>query len=149
MKRLLLTSFAMTLALASFAPLVEARSPHSDAHQNSARVQGATHHFEYFVQKNALSELLIQIPDQIKISRGIEIQDQTGKMLDAKVSIDGKQALITFNQPIPPNTTISVKMRGILTPGYARTWQYKLYGKFAGINQEIPLGLARIQTYDH
>lgn len=147
MKKLLLTSFAMTIALASYAPLIEARSPHSDAHQPSARVQGAIHHFEYLVQKNALSELLIQIPDQLKISRGIEIQDQTGKMLDAKVSIDGKQALITFDQPVPANTTISVKMKGILTPGYPRTWQYKLYGKFAGINQEIPLGLARIQTY--
>ncbi|PSF31260.1 hypothetical protein C7H19_23025 [Aphanothece hegewaldii CCALA 016] len=105
MKKLFLTSLAMTLALASFAPLVQARSPHSDAHQPSASVQGATHHFEYFVQKNSLSELLIQIPDQLKISRGIDIQDQTGKTLDAKVSIDGEQALIVFEQPVPPNGT--------------------------------------------
>lgn len=147
MRKLLFTGLAITLAQTSFAPFVEARSPHSAAHQNSARVQGATHHFEYLVQKNALSELLIQIPEHLKISRGIDIQDQTGKTLNAKVSIDGKQALIAFDQPVPPNTTVSVRMRGILTPGYARTWQYKLYGKFVGINQEIPLGLARIQTY--
>jgi hypothetical protein len=147
MKKLFLTSLAMTLALASFAPFVKASSPYSDAHQNSARVQGATHHFEYLVQKNSLSELLLQIPEQLKISRGIDIQDQTGKTLNAKVSINGKQAVIAFAQPVPPDTTISVKMRGILTPGYARTWQYKLYGKFVGIEPEIPLGLARIQTY--
>jgi hypothetical protein len=42
-------------------------------------------------------------------------------------------------------------MRGVNTQvyesGYGATWQYQVYAKKVGFTQEIPLGLAQIQTY--
>lgn len=44
-----------------------------------------------------------------------------------------------------------VLMRGVNTQvyesGYGATWQYPVYAKKVGFTQEIPLGLAQIQTY--
>ncbi|MCW5318563.1 hypothetical protein GTQ43_34135 [Nostoc sp. KVJ3] len=44
-----------------------------------------------------------------------------------------------------------ILMRGVNTPMYepgsGETWQYQVYAKKVGFTQEIPLGLALVQTY--
>ncbi len=146
MKKFIYLSTILALASVLFAPMTRASDVHSGAHPNNARIQNATHHFEYSVRDNALSELIVQLPDKISI-KGIDVTNSLGEPLDARVSINDTMATIVFSEPVPPHTTISVSLRGVRTPGHAKIWQYHLFGKLIGIDQAIPLGFARIQTY--
>ncbi|PSB30013.1 hypothetical protein C7B69_08940 [filamentous cyanobacterium Phorm 46] len=148
---------AFTLVLASNAPatiaggaMQNANIPHlvgSAATPNKARFQGATHHFEVHVQGRALSEIAIAIPDNLSIRGGIEVKNQSNQKIDTQVSVNSKKATVVFAQPVAADTTISIYMRGIHTPGYSRNWGYAISGKMVGINAEIPLGRVGIQTY--
>ena len=156
MKKLIYAA-AFTVMLASNAPatiaggaMQNANIPHlihSGAHPNKARFQGATHHFEVHVQGKALSALTIDLPDDVKMRSGIEITNQSGQKIESQVSVNNRKVTVVFSQPVSPDTTISIDMRGIYTPGYSRNWMYAISGKMVGINAEIPLGTVLIQTY--
>ena len=120
---------------------------HSGAHPNKARFQGATHHFEVHVQGKALSVLTINLPEDIKMRGGIEVTNQSGQKIESQVSVNNRKVTVVFSQPVSPDTTISIDLRGIYTPGYSRNWMYAIAGKMVGINAEIPLGTVLIQTY--
>lgn len=149
MKNLVGISAIFTLTLASFAPVAFAShyQNQSDAHPSEGKFQGATHHLYYQAMQNPLTAMTIQLPEGIQID-GVEIEDQSGKPLTAKVKINEEKVTLIFDQKLPAQTKLSIKLQGVNTPGYGNTWQYKLFGKFEGIEQEIPLGTARLQTYD-
>ena len=156
MKKLIYAT-AFTLFLASNVPatiaggaMQNANIPHlvgSAATPNKARFQGATHHFEVHVQGKALSALTINLPEDVKMRGSIEIKSQSGKKIESQASVNNQKATVVFAQPVSPDTTISIDMRGIKTPGYSRNWIYPISGKMVGINAEIPLGTVLIQTY--
>ncbi|MBA3922053.1 MAG: hypothetical protein H0X31_10290 [Nostocaceae cyanobacterium] len=122
------------------------RIVHSGAHLTQARFPGSTHHFNVLVQGPALSELAIDLPEDVSIERGIAVTDQLGQKIPVTVSINSRKATIVFSQPVPAHTVVSIEMNGTTTVGLSRIWLYPIYGKMVGINAEIPLGLARIQT---
>ncbi len=156
MKKLIYAA-VFTFVLASNAPatvaggaMQNANIPHlihSGAHPNKARFQGATHHFEVHVQGKALSALVIDLPDDVKMRSGIEITNQSGQKIESQVSVNNRKATVVFSQPVSPDTTISIDLLGIRTPSYSRNWMYTISGKMVGINAEIPLGTVLIQTY--
>ncbi len=156
MKKLIYAA-AFTVILASNAPatiaggaMQNANIPHlvgSAATPNKARFQGATHHFEVHVQGRALSEIAIAIPDNLSIRGGIEVKNQSNQKIKTQVSVNNQKATVVFAQPVAPDTTISIQMRGIHTPRYSRNWGYVISGKMVGINAEIPLSRVGIQTY--
>ncbi|MBD2613939.1 DUF2808 domain-containing protein [Nostoc punctiforme FACHB-252] len=161
MKKLIyLTAF--TLAVTSFSvPAVWASGKPGDfrashllrgaAIPNTTYATDATHKFEVHVQGKPLAELAINLPDGVRIDKGIEVKNQSGEEISTTVSINGQKATVAFSQPIAPETKLSVLMRGVNTQayesGYGATWQYQVYAKKVGLTQEIPLGLAQIQTY--
>ncbi len=127
-----------------------ANVPHlvgSAATPNRAGFQGATHRFDVHVQGRALSEIAIALPDDLRISGGIEVKNQSHQKIETQVSVNNQKATVVFAQPVAPNTTISIYMRGINTPGYSHNWGYAISGKMVGINAEVPLGRVGIQTY--
>jgi hypothetical protein len=118
---------------------------------NTTYATDATHKFEVHVQGKPLEALTINLPEGLKIDRGIEVNNQSGQKIPTTLSINGQKATVAFSQPIDPETKLSILMRGVNTqtyePGYGATWQYQVYAKKVGFTQEIPLGLAQIQTY--
>ena len=120
---------------------------HSGAHPNNARFQAATHHFEVHVQGRALSALTIDLPEDVKMRSGIDVTNQSGQKIESQVSVNNRKATVVFSQPVSSDTTISIDMRGIHTPGYSHNWRYAIAGKMVGINADIPLGTVLIQTY--
>jgi hypothetical protein len=119
---------------------------HSSAHPiNARRFQDVSHHFEIHVQKPALRALSIDIPEGIEIGRGIEVKDGSGQKIEAKVAIDKSKATIAFSQSIPPETKLSINMKGINTLRGSTGWDYMIYGSLEGIDREIPLGTVQIQ----
>lgn len=159
MKKLMYVSAALTLAIVSSVPAAWAAGrshefygvgPHifnSAANPNYARIQGATHYFQVHVEGRPLLELSIDLPEEVDVTKGIEVTNESGQKVDAQASVNDGKATIAFSQPVQPDTTLSINLRGVNTPGYSRHWIYQVYGRMVGLNATIPLGPARISTY--
>ncbi len=157
MKKLIYAGAAFILTIASSISAAQATGRPGDAkfshlvdsaaYPRSATFQGATHQFEVHVQGYPLSELSINLPEDIDINDGIEVKNQSGQKIPATVSIKDGNARVVFSQPVPPETTLKVAMQGVNTPGYGNTWQYMVFTKNVGLSGEIPIGMARILTY--
>ncbi len=159
--RSLIYAVAFTLAFTSSVDAVFASGKPGDfsasnliksaATPNHTCATNATHKFEVHVQGKLLAGLTINLPEGVKIDRGIEVKNQSGQKIPTTVSINEQKATVAFSQPIDPQTKLSILMRGINTPMYepgsGKTWQYQVYAKKVGFTQEIPLGLALVQTY--
>ncbi|MCU0533031.1 MAG: DUF2808 domain-containing protein [Hydrococcus sp. Prado102] len=156
MKKLILTAaFALPIISLSFATNASeissnliASNIHSGAHPSSSFVRDAVHHFEIDVPKSGLSSLSIELPENISVRDEIEVKNQDGEKINAKVSMNDRKATIAFSQPVPAQTKLLIDLNGVKTPGYANTWNYRIYGTMVGIDREIPLGTRRVQTYD-
>lgn len=85
----------------------------------------------------------------MSIPKEIEVKNQSGQKINAKVSINNRTATIAFAQAVPLETTLLINMRGVKTPGYSKTWIYQVYGKMVGLTSEIALGPAWVRTYYH
>lgn len=158
MKRLIYAT-TLTLALTSLVPAAYAdvgpreyqkatHFVHSGAHPTNARAANATHHFELHVADQPLSQLSIDLPNGLRISQGIEVTDQSGKKIDATVSIKDQKATIAFAQPVSPGTLLSIEMKGVRTHDLlGRNWLYQVYARNVGLTADFPLGPAQITTY--
>lgn len=73
---------------------------------------------------------------------------EAGKPVNAASLFDGKEITIAFTQPVAAGTVLEIDLNGVRTSDLlGRTWQFPIYGRSVGSNQEISLGTARIQTY--
>jgi hypothetical protein len=156
LKRLIYATVS-TLAFLASVPAIQAEdvasSPratqviHSSAVPNNAGAPRATYHFELRVGGGSLSQITIDMPDEIAIGE-IEVKSQSGQKIDATTSTNNKVATLTFAQPIAVGTTMDVYLRDVSTRWrYPKTWFFPISGSVGGVN--IPFGLARIQTYGH
>jgi hypothetical protein len=159
MKTLIYAAAAILASIASIPTSQAAGAPsdakvsyiiYSTAYPKNARVQNATYHIGVEVAGYSLSQLSIEIPELVKTRRGIAITDQFGKEVDAIVSFKGRLATIAFAQPVSPGTTLELDMKGVNTLGtgrLGRTWLFPISSRYVGLNADIPLGTARIQSY--
>ncbi|MDZ8052403.1 MAG: DUF2808 domain-containing protein [Aulosira sp. ZfuCHP01] len=156
----LIYAVAFTLSIVASVPTAWAKNPNdakfshlgnSVAFPNTANTPNATHKFDVHVQGKALSELSIDLPKGVNINKEIEVQNKLGQKLPTTISINDRKATVTFQEPVAPGTSISIRMKGVNTPdyepGYQQTWNYPVSVKKVDMKTEIPLGLARIQTY--
>ncbi len=156
MKKLIYAA-TFTLAIASSFPalaggiLRDAKAPHlvhSGAHPNNARISQATHHFDVHVQGSDLEQLFVDVPKEVNVRNRITVTDQANKKVDATISINDNRIAIAFTQPVPTGTTLLVSMKGVRTSSLrGHTWLYPVYSRSVGINADVPIGIARIQTY--
>lgn len=120
---------------------------HSGAHPNNKQYLFATHHFEVHVEGQQLEQLEINIPKGITVKNGVMVKDKSGNEVDAEVTVNKQQLIVTFVRPVSPETILSVDMKGIKTFGDTRIWLYPVSSKSVGLNAYIPLGLVKIHTY--
>lgn len=148
MNKKFLTGLLSVAMFTSFSPNILATNFSSVAYPSNYRVQNATHRFPYHIVGNfSLESLTIKLPQGLTIS-DVDIEDNNGNKISSKTDISNVQAVVNLGQKIEPNTKIYINLRGVKTDDKPNTWQYKLSGKFVGIDQEIPLGLAQVKTYD-
>jgi hypothetical protein len=123
----------------------------SGAYPNSIHVFRATHFFEICVMGQSLTQLLIEIPDDVHFSNKIIVTYSLFESIFDPVgftsAITSTYAMIWFSQPIPPGAILSVSFQGVRSADRSgRTWAYPIYGR----NDAIPfvfLGIARIQRW--
>jgi len=156
MKKLIYTA-TLTLTLASLIPAAYATEIgktthliHSNAHTLNSRIPNATHHFELYIAGKSLSELAIDLPEGISVTGGIKVTDQSGRKLETTVALEDKTAKVAFAQPVASGTILSIEINGVnISSMYrGRTFHYPIRAKINGFTVDIPIGTARIQTYD-
>jgi len=134
------------------APFFKANAiTHSAAYPNRVKVTNATYHIGIQVGSSPLSEIRIVVPEdapgKIRIGQ-IAVTDETRQPLSANRAFNGKEVTIAFAQPVAAGTMLEIDLNGVRTSDLlGRTWQFPIYGKSVGSNQEIPIGTARVQTY--
>ncbi len=151
MKKLIYTA-ALILASVAFVPAAKADGRFSQAgvnHLNSAvanttnaHVLSTTYRFEVHVLRPSLSDLSIDLPNQISASR-VEVYDQTGRKLDTTTSIVDKKVAIAFSQPVTSGTVLNVKLLNV-----SSRWGQGAIWLFPSSSEGRPIEIARIHTYD-
>lgn len=147
----ILSTATISAALAQIPASKASTIVHSAAYPNRVKVTSATYHIGIQIGSLSLSKLRVKIPEpspaRIRIGQ-VAVTDADGKTINAKSSFDGKAVTIVFALPVASETMLEVDLNGVKTSDLlGRTWQFSIYGQPDGTNQEIPLGTARIQTY--
>ncbi len=124
---------------------------HSAAYPNRVKVTRAIYHIGVQVGAIPLSEVRVKVPEnapaQIRFGQAT-VTDATGKTLNTSTSLSEKEVAIAFAPSIAAGETIEIDLNNVRTSDLiGRTWLFPIYGKTIGSAQEIPLGTARIQTY--
>ncbi len=94
-----------------------------------------------------LKDLLIKLPQQQMGRFGsITIIDQSGKQQQAQIQTKGGQALITFAQPVQPNSNLRIRWNGVNQQLFmGDTLNYSVSAGQIGLRERIMIGSARIQ----
>lgn len=95
----------------------------------------------------ALEDVMVSIPSQMRKFSRIQVTDGSGKEIAAKVTVNQKQAAIAFDRPVESGQLVQINIVGAETA--QEEGEILLYGvtaKRAGLQEEIPVGTARIQV---
>jgi hypothetical protein len=161
MKRTLIYAAAVTLMLAVSVPSTYAHPtteslnfPHvislNEFPQGIRhwRILRHTLRLEIPQQCKALSQLTIEAPSHITVRDNIDISDQSGKKINANVSINDKKVILAFALPVAPGTILTINMNKVkkstVTTGDKL---YRIFAKLEGNNAELPIGVAQLRNY--
>lgn len=98
-------------------------------------------------RSNAVSKIIIEAPDNIKLDDNIDISNQSGEKINAEIAIDEKIATLTFSEPVAPGTKLTIEMNKVRKRGATRgEMLYKVFANFVGSNQAVPVGIARLRV---
>ncbi|MGI8499557.1 MAG: DUF2808 domain-containing protein [Hassallia sp.] len=117
-----------------------------------SRWQIVRHTFRIHVPKNskALTELIINIPDNITLSndiKNIDVVDEKEQRINTNVSVNGRTILLAFSEAVAPNTKFYIDLKNVKKPTISRNSIYHLSVKIVGSDAEIPIGVAQFHTY--
>ncbi|GBE93751.1 DUF2808 domain-containing protein [Fischerella thermalis CCMEE 5330] len=95
----------------------------------------------------AISQLIIEAPANIVLRENIDVSEESGKKIAAKVSIQGKKATLEFAESVASGTTIIVEMNNVKKTAVTTGDKfYKISTIFAGTNAELPIGVAQLRV---
>lgn len=147
----LLLTTSIAIARAAGVPK-DAKVPHlttTAAIPRNPRVPFAKYRFGLHVSGYPLSQLTIGIPERVRVSGSITVTDQSGQDIESSTAFEGNTAIVTFAQPVAPDTTLKVTLNGVRTSTLSsQTWLFPVAGRGVEMTADIPLGIARIATYD-
>ncbi|BAZ47039.1 hypothetical protein NIES4102_40850 (plasmid) [Chondrocystis sp. NIES-4102] len=146
-----------SLFLASITPIALAEDSHDNdetshiisalAYPRRKRALDATHRFEVHVKGQPISALSVELPERISIEDGIEVTDDSDQKVTAKVAINDQKATLTFAQPIAPDTTLKIKMKGVdASRLIQKIVLYRVNITMVDMSEEISIGVAEIRT---
>ncbi len=98
-------------------------------------------------QSNAVSKIVIEVPDNIALEDNIDVSNQSGEKINAEIATNDKKATLTFSEPVAPGTKLTIEMNKVrklrATTG---EMLYKVFANFVDSNQAIPIGIARLRV---
>ena len=156
--RTLIYGGVFALSAAVLVPAVHASTrtgaenfPHIDSSvqlpETKARIVRHTFRLHIPQGSRAISQLKISVPAGLTVRDDISISDDSGQKIDTKVSVNSNQVILTFSQPVSAETTIKIALNKVITSGVSSAWMYQVAAKSVGDDADIPLGMARVRSY--
>ncbi|MEH2084959.1 MAG: DUF2808 domain-containing protein [Nostoc sp.] len=100
-------------------------------------------------KSKAISQLIIEAPANIVLRESIDVFEQSGKKIAAKVSLQSKKATLEFAELATPGTAIVVEMKNVKKTAVTTGNKfYKISAIFADMNVELPIGVAQLRVID-
>ena len=158
MMRTLIYAASVTLAIATFnataygsRPTTAGNFPHIVSTvqfpETKARNVRHTIRLEIPAGSSAISQLQFSVPPGLTVKNDITVRDRSGKKLDANTSVSDNIVTINFPQTVQPGTRLNINMNRVVISGISSGWLYLIDAKFVGNNAGIPIGVARVRTY--
>ncbi len=146
-------AIALTLALTTAIPPAQSHEAgvthlhNSAALPNNAIAAFATYRVRLHVETKPLTQLSINLPEDLRVTEAVEITNQAGQRVDARVTVENGAFTIAFTQPVSPETLLQIDLNGVRTSDLVgRTWLLPIAMRNTNGTANIPLGFARIQT---
>lgn len=158
MKKTLICAVAFSIVAAASIPAAYAsprmdgeRFPHIDTSMQfpQGKMRNFRHTLRLYIPKesSALSQLIIDVPVGLALSNDITVADQSGRKIDANVSVNDNKVIVAFPQTVAPETQLNIHMNRVRRLGVSNAWLYHVAAKLVGNEADIPLGVAQFRVY--
>jgi hypothetical protein len=74
------------------------------------------------------------------------VVDTQGKKISTNISVNGKIIVLTFPNPVAPNTKLEIDINNVKRPIGGNGPVYQLSAKFVGSAAVLPVGFARFRV---
>ncbi|MEW6499151.1 MAG: DUF2808 domain-containing protein [Cyanobacteriota bacterium] len=95
---------------------------------------------------NPVTQIIIAAPPTIAVSNDIEVLEHKGRKISINVSVNGKNIILDFPEPVAPGSRIDINFNKVKQPILDSTSLYRLSAKVVGSDTEIPIGVAEFHT---
>ncbi|MBD2080179.1 hypothetical protein [Leptolyngbya sp. FACHB-17] len=106
-----------------------------------------SHIIQVMVVGMSVEDLMVSIPPQMEKFSQIQVTDETGKEVAAKITSNKEQVAIVFDKPVESGRLLQINIIGTQTDlEEGRILLYRVTAKRTGLQGDIPVGTARIQV---
>lgn len=95
---------------------------------------------------NAVTQIIIATPPTVAVSNDIEVLKHKGRKISINVSVNGKNIILGFLEPVAPGSRIEINFNKVKQPILDSTSVYRFSAKVIGSDTEIPIGVAEFRT---
>lgn len=106
---------------------------------------GNRHYFTVFVTSLPLEGLRINIPNDMRILEGATVEDDKGNTVLADATIGEGTVELAFNEPVQPETYLTVRLDGVEMDNLGGFAMYRVFGMWEDLDGTIPIGTARVR----
>ncbi|MEH2197119.1 DUF2808 domain-containing protein [Nostoc sp.] len=96
---------------------------------------------------NAITQINIEVPPGLSVKNDFSIYDQSGRKIQANITVNGSKIAIAFAQVVAPANILNIDMNKVKRRGTSNAWLYRVSAKFVGSDAEIPVGVAQFRIY--
>lgn len=154
MKTLIYAAVVLAIAVPISAEYASARTeptPHIDGSVQfpPTRARNVRHTIRLHIPQGSspLSQLIIDVPTGLRVRKNITVTDNSGREINANVSINDNKLIIDFTEPVSPDSQLEIDLNDVRITGVSNAWLYRISAKIVGNNIHIPIGIAQIRVY--
>jgi hypothetical protein len=95
-----------------------------------------------------ISQLKVSLPPGVTVKNDITVHDRANKNFTVNSNVSNDTVIIDFPQPIQSSGELEIDLnKVILSRVYSIPWSYRIKAKFADLDLETDIGVARIRNY--
>ena len=152
-------TIAWGFLLASSTPLAWAASIAKDAPApylttsrsvpRNSRAPFAKYQFGLYVAGYSVSQISIGIPELMSVG-SISVRGADNEAIEASTMVEDRAAVIKFAQPVSPGTALRIQLSSVRTLSMSnKIWLLPISVQGADTAKDLPIGMARIHTYNN
>ncbi len=113
-----------------------------------ANAAGNEHYFTVFITSLPLEGFRVNIPNDMRILNGATVEDAEGNPIAANATIGEGTVELTFDEPVEPETYLTVRLDGVEMDRQGGFALYRVFGMWEDLQDTIPIGTARVRLRD-